>query len=40
MTEIVTEGIGGLRVAKAEPRGPSEGPPLLFVHGMWDGSWI
>jgi len=39
MTETVTE-IGGLRVAKAEPQGAPEGPPILFVHGMWDGSWI
>jgi pimeloyl-ACP methyl ester carboxylesterase len=38
--EGVTE-VGGLRVTKAEPEGrPPEGPPLLFVHGMWDGSWI
>lgn len=39
MTETVTK-ISGLRVAKAEPQGAPEGPPLLFVHGMWDGSWI
>lgn len=33
------ERIGDLLLERAIPSGTRKGPPLLFVHGMWGGSW-
>lgn len=33
------ERIGDLLLERARPRGPARPVPLLFVHGMWLGSW-
>jgi pimeloyl-ACP methyl ester carboxylesterase len=32
--------IAGLKVERAAPRVPEHGRPILFVHGMWGGSWM
>ena len=32
--------IGGLKVERATPRVPEREPPILFLHGMWGGSWM
>jgi pimeloyl-ACP methyl ester carboxylesterase len=32
--------IAGLKVERAAPRGPERGHPILFIHGMWGGSWM
>ncbi|MBI4588089.1 MAG: alpha/beta hydrolase [Candidatus Rokubacteria bacterium] len=33
------ERIEDLLLERASPRGPAKPVPLLFVHGMWGGSW-
>src|SRR3990172_3702265 len=33
------ERIGDLHLERTRPRGPAKPVPLLFVHGMWLGSW-
>lgn len=33
------ETIGDLFVERVDPHGKAKGPPILFVHGMWGGSW-
>ena len=33
------ERIGDLHLDRTRPRGPAKPGPLLFVHGMWLGSW-
>jgi len=38
--EGLTVEIGGLKVVRFEPEGPPRHHPLLFVHGMWGGTWI
>ncbi|HEX7788027.1 MAG TPA: alpha/beta fold hydrolase [Methylomirabilota bacterium] len=35
----VTERIDGLALEHAAPAGRSHSVPVLFVHGMWGGSW-
>jgi pimeloyl-ACP methyl ester carboxylesterase len=32
--------IAGLKVERASPRVPEDRHPILFVHGMWGGSWM
>ena len=32
--------IAGLKVERVTPRGPARGQPILFLHGMWAGSWM
>ena len=32
--------IAGLKVERATPRVPEREPPILFIHGMWGGSWM
>ncbi len=32
--------IAGLKVERATPRMPEREPPILFLHGMWGGSWM
>ncbi len=32
--------IAGLKVERAAPRMPARDHPVLFVHGMWGGSWM
>ena len=33
------ERIGDLLLERTRPRGPGKPVPLLFIHGMWLGSW-
>ena len=33
------ERIGDLLLERTRPRGPAKRVPLLFIHGMWLGSW-
>lgn len=40
MPEPEATRISGLRVERTVAERPSGKPPLLFVHGMWDGAWI
>ncbi len=35
-----TENINGLLVDHAEPVGEAGPAPILFVHGLWDASWL
>jgi len=37
---IATEVIDGLRLDHARPDEPTGEPPVLYVHGMWGGSWV
>ncbi len=32
--------IAGLTVERVAPRVPEREPPILFLHGMWGGSWM
>ena len=32
--------IAGLKVERALPRVPERDRPILFIHGMWGGSWM
>ena len=32
--------IAGLKVERMAPRVPGRGHPILFLHGMWGGSWM
>jgi pimeloyl-ACP methyl ester carboxylesterase len=36
---VTREWIAGLRVDRARPRCDGSGSPIVFVHGMWGGSW-
>src|SRR5437762_71803 len=32
--------IAGLKVERVTPRAPARANPILFLHGMWGGSWM
>jgi len=32
--------IAGLKVERVTPRAPARARPILFLHGMWGGSWM
>jgi pimeloyl-ACP methyl ester carboxylesterase len=37
---VRTEVVDGLRVARVLPAVDSDAAPVLFVHGLWGGSWV
>ena len=37
--QMTTERIGNLRLDRARPDRPTGAAPVLYVHGMWGGSW-
>ena len=38
--DVTTERIGGLRLDRARPHRLTGAVPVLYVHGMWGGSWV